>query len=75
MQAEGSGFRDLCPATFSTTPVGKNNGRLLQHYGVHKAKIEVRKKGYTTRRQTLGDGDHEGHDEYIAIDSTRANDI
>ena len=36
--------------------VGKNYGRLLQLYGVHKAQIEARKKGYTTRRQTLGDG-------------------
>ncbi|MCE9616544.1 MAG: DUF1257 domain-containing protein [Lentisphaerae bacterium] len=36
--------------------VGKNYGRLLQLYGIHKAQIEARKKGYTTRRQTLGDG-------------------
>ena len=36
--------------------VGKNFGRLLQLYGIHKAQIEARKKGYTARRQTLGDG-------------------
>jgi hypothetical protein len=36
--------------------VGKNYGRLLQLYGVHKARIEAQKKGYTVRRQTLGDG-------------------
>ena len=36
--------------------VGKNYGKLLQLYGVHKAQIEARKKGYTTRRQALNDG-------------------
>ena len=36
--------------------VGANYGKLLQLYGVHKAQIEARKKGYTTRRQTLADG-------------------
>ena len=36
--------------------VGKNYGNLLQLYGVHKARIEAHKKGYTVRRQTLGDG-------------------
>lgn len=36
--------------------VGKNYGRLLQFYGVHKAQAEARRKGYTTRRQTLKDG-------------------
>ena len=36
--------------------VGTNYGRLLQLYGVHKAKIEAQRKGYTVRRQTLGDG-------------------
>ena len=36
--------------------VGANFGRLLQLYGVHKAQAEARRKGYTTRRQTLGDG-------------------
>lgn len=36
--------------------VGKNFGRLLQFYGVHKATREARRKGYTTRRQTLKDG-------------------
>jgi hypothetical protein len=36
--------------------VGTNYGRLLQLYGVHKARIEAQKKGYTVRRQTLGDG-------------------
>jgi hypothetical protein len=36
--------------------VGKGYGRLLQLYGVHKAQAEARRKGYTTRRQQLGDG-------------------
>ena len=35
---------------------GANFGRLLQLYGVCKAQAEARRKGYTTRRQTLGDG-------------------
>ncbi len=36
--------------------VGKAYGKLLQLYGVHKAQAEARRKGYTTRRQTLKDG-------------------
>jgi hypothetical protein len=36
--------------------VGSNYGRLLQLYGVHKARIEAQRKGYTVRRQSLGDG-------------------
>ena len=36
--------------------VGANFGKLLQFYGVYKAQAEARRKGYTTRRQTLGDG-------------------
>ncbi len=36
--------------------VGERFGRLLQLYGVHKAQIEARRKGCTTRRQTLADG-------------------
>ena len=36
--------------------VGKDYGRLLQLYAVHKAQIEARKKGLIVRRQTLGDG-------------------
>ena len=36
--------------------VGTSFGKLLQLYGVHKARIEAQKKGYTVRRQTLGDG-------------------
>lgn len=36
--------------------VGVNYGRLLQLYGVHKAMAEARRKGYTSRRQTLADG-------------------
>ncbi len=36
--------------------VGANYGRLLQLYGVHKARIEARRKGYSVRRQTLGNG-------------------
>lgn len=36
--------------------VGKDYGKLLQLYAVHKAQIEARKKGLTCRRQALGDG-------------------
>ena len=36
--------------------VGANYGWLLQLYGVHKARIEAQRKGYTVRRQTLADG-------------------
>lgn len=36
--------------------VGSKYGRLLQLYGVHKARLEARKKGYSVRRQTLKDG-------------------
>lgn len=36
--------------------VGTNYGRLLQLYGVHKAQAEARRKGFTTRRQSLKDG-------------------
>ena len=36
--------------------VGTNYGRILQLYGVHKARIEAQKKGYTVRRCSLGDG-------------------
>jgi hypothetical protein len=36
--------------------VGAGFGKLLQLYGVHKARLEACKKGYTVRRQTLGDG-------------------
>ena len=36
--------------------LGKGYGKLLQLYGVHKAQAEARRKGYTTRRQQLGDG-------------------
>ncbi len=36
--------------------VGAKYGRLLQLYGVHKARIEAQRKGYTVRRQALGDG-------------------
>jgi hypothetical protein len=36
--------------------VGTNYGRLLQLYGVHKARIEAQRKGYTVRRQALADG-------------------
>ncbi|MDD2708127.1 MAG: DUF1257 domain-containing protein [Verrucomicrobiae bacterium] len=32
--------------------VGKNYGRLLQLYAVHKATIEARKKGHLVKRQT-----------------------
>ena len=36
--------------------VGANYGRLLQLYGVYKAQAEARRKGFTTRRQSLRDG-------------------
>ena len=36
--------------------IGKNYGLLLQLYAVHKAQAEARRKGFTTRRQALGDG-------------------
>jgi hypothetical protein len=36
--------------------VGKNFGKLLQFYGVCKARSEAHRKGYTTRRQYLKDG-------------------
>ena len=36
--------------------VGASYGRLLQLYGVHKARIEAQRKGYTVRRQALADG-------------------
>lgn len=35
---------------------GKAYGKLLQLYGVHKAQAEARRKGYTSRRQSLKDG-------------------
>ena len=35
---------------------GKDYGKLLQLYGVHKASIEARKKGYTVLRQAKQDG-------------------
>ncbi|MDA1257860.1 MAG: DUF1257 domain-containing protein [Chloroflexi bacterium] len=35
---------------------GKNYGRILQLYGVHKATREARRKGYTVRRKLHGDG-------------------
>lgn len=36
--------------------VGKNYGRLLQLYGVHKTTIEARKKGLSVLRQPARDG-------------------
>jgi len=36
--------------------VGKDYGRLLQLYGVHKATREARRKGYTVRRRHLKNG-------------------
>lgn len=36
--------------------VGKNYGRLLQLYAVHKAMREARKKGHLTRRSPQRDG-------------------
>lgn len=36
--------------------VGKEYGRLLQLYAVHKTQIEARKRGRTCRRKQLADG-------------------
>ena len=36
--------------------LGTGYGKLLQLYGLYKAQAEARRKGYTTRRQQLGDG-------------------
>lgn len=36
--------------------VGKNYGRLMQLYAVHKATREARKKGHLTRRSQQNDG-------------------
>jgi len=36
--------------------VGKNFGRLIQLYGVHKTNIEVRRKGYSVSRCSLNNG-------------------
>jgi hypothetical protein len=36
--------------------LGAGYGKLLQLYGVHKAQAEAKRKGYTTRRQSLSDG-------------------
>ena len=36
--------------------IGKDYGRLLQLYGVHKATREARRKGYMVRRQSLKSG-------------------
>ena len=36
--------------------VGKDYGKLLQLYGVHKASIEARRKGYLVQRQQKQDG-------------------
>jgi hypothetical protein len=36
--------------------VGKEYGKLIQLYGVHKASIEARKKGYSVLRQAKQDG-------------------
>ena len=38
------------------TEVGKDFGRLMQLYAVHKASIEAKKKGLTCRRSALADG-------------------
>ena len=36
--------------------VGKNYGKLLQLYGVHKAMREARQRGYSVQRASLNDG-------------------
>ena len=36
--------------------VGKDYGKLLQLYGIHKATLEARKKGYNALRKTLPNG-------------------
>jgi hypothetical protein len=35
--------------------VGPNFGKLTQLYGVHKATVEARKKGWTVQRKQVGD--------------------
>ncbi len=37
--------------------VGKNYGRLLQMYGVHKATLEARKRGYRVARENQSNGE------------------
>ena len=37
--------------------VGKDYGRLLQHYGIAKAHAAAKAKGYTTSRATMPNGD------------------
>ena len=36
--------------------IGKNYGRLLQLYGVHKTVLEARRRGFSVRRQQQKDG-------------------
>lgn len=36
--------------------VGKEYGKLLQYYGVHKTMREARHKGYAVQRKSLADG-------------------
>lgn len=36
--------------------VGKDFGRLLQAYAIHKASMEARQRGYTVKRESLHDG-------------------
>jgi hypothetical protein len=36
--------------------LGSGFGRLLQLYGVHKARIEAQRKGYAVRRRSMADG-------------------
>ena len=36
--------------------VGKSFGKLLQLYGVHKARIEAQRKGHTVQRCAMADG-------------------
>ena len=36
--------------------VGKDYGKLLQLYGVHKAMREARQRGYSVQRASLNDG-------------------
>jgi len=43
-------------AGYVETEVGKDYGKLLQFYGVHKATIEARKKGLSVVRQARNDG-------------------
>lgn len=55
LQGEGS-FNYWGNSCFKGNIIGTNGGKLMQMYGVHKASIEAKRHGYTTRRETKTDG-------------------